>query len=124
MPTRIDQTSAWLDAQDALIAHLASATDILGGAPFDEDPSSLYQRSRAEIARIQWEISRLALARLRQIDDAIAAGTLVKDLTALAARAKKEAERINRATKSLEQVTAAVNGVVGVVDQITGLPFL
>jgi hypothetical protein len=124
MPTSKNLLQAWQDANDALVMNLAAATGIMNGDDYSDDPASPYQRARAEIRMIQGELNRLALAGLSQIDDTIASGTLVQDLSGLSKKAKDEAASINNAAATLEDVAKAVDTVAGVVTQIAGLPFL
>jgi len=124
MATKVKTLGAWIQTRNTLIENLSSTLELLETAPFSDDPNSNFVRGNAQVDRIQDQLRELALAGLKRVDDAIASGDLVKAISDLSKGAKKEADRIKQATKTIEAITRGVDLVAGVVTRIAGLPFL
>lgn len=124
MTKRANQLSAWTQARNAMVENLTSTFQFLETEPFSNDPNSAFRRAEDESTRILGELRKLAVAGLRQIDDQIAAGTLVQKITDAAKEAKREADALKKATKTIARITKAVDAAAGVVTKIAGLPFL
>jgi hypothetical protein len=124
MATKVKTLTAWVQTRNTLIQNLSSTLELLETASFSTDPGSDFVRGNAEADRIQDQLRQLALAGLKQVDDAIASGTLVKDITTLSKEAKKEADRITNATKTITAIARGIDLAAGVVTKIAGLPFL
>ena len=124
MTKRVNQLSAWTQSRNALVENLTSTFQFLETEPHSNDPNSAFRKAEDESTRILEELRKLAVAGLRQIDDQIAAGTLVKDIADAAKDAKREADLLKKATKTIAKITKAVDVAAGVVTKIAGLPFL
>ena len=124
MATKINVLGAWTQTRNTLVQNLTSTFDLLQDAAFSTDPASDFVRGNAEADRIQDQIRQLALLGLKQVDDAIAAGTIVQDINDLSKKAKVEADRLKNAVKTIGGIAKAVDMAAGVVTKIAGLPFL
>jgi len=124
MATKVNVLGAWTQARNTLVQNLATTFDFLDDVPFSDDPNSDFVKGNAQADRIQDQLRLLALSGLKQIDDAVASGTLVQDISDLSKKAKAEADRIKNAAKTVAGITKAVDLVAGVVTKIAGLPFL
>ncbi|HEY0085489.1 MAG TPA: hypothetical protein VGB65_06225 [Allosphingosinicella sp.] len=124
MAVNLNCVSAWTLANQALVENMQSALTLLQDAPYSADPASPYQQAQAAAQALAAQAKRLAVLGLRQIDEAIAEGTLIQQLDAAAAEAKREADVIAAATKTVTGITKAVDSVTGLVTKIGALPFL
>lgn len=73
---------------------------------------------------IRIQLRSLAVSMLKEIDEAIAESNLASELTARAQEAKKEADALNRAAHSINDIASVASKITGVVTGIAGLPFL
>lgn len=124
MATKTNDLDAWKLTRNTLAQNLASTLEFLSTEPFSADPNSAFKQAKKQRDRILDEIERLAVAGIQQIDDQIAAGDLVKQLTDLAKDAEAEADRLKEATKTIAKITKAVDTATAVVTRITQLPFV
>ena len=124
MPTKVKSLAGWIQARNILIENLSSTFALLETAPFSEDANSDFVRGNAEADRIQEQLRKLAVAGLKRVDDAIASGDLVAEIAALSKEARKEADRLKNAAKTIAGIAKAVDMASGVVTKIAGLPFL
>jgi hypothetical protein len=124
MPTKINSLDEWVQTRNALAQDLSSALEFETHQSFSTDPNSDFQKSKQQRDRILGELKRLAVAGIQQIDDQIAAGTLVQQIKAMAKDAQDEADKLKDATKTIDKITKAVDVAAGVVTKITQLPFL
>jgi hypothetical protein len=124
MAIKVNVLGAWTQTRNTLVQNLTSTMELQQNAPFSQDPASDFVQAGAQADRIQDQIRIHALSGLKQIDNAVAAGKLVKDISDLSKQAKVEADRIKNAAKTVAGITKAVDLVAGVVTKIAGLPFL
>lgn len=88
------------------------------------DPLSDYARLDQALRAVMDARLALAAVRLKEIDASIAASGLVAAISAAADDAKKEADRIKKATKVVNELIAFVDDVtatVGLVGKILSL---
>jgi hypothetical protein len=124
MATKVNSLEAWNETRNTLVENLGVTYAFLVDEPTSDDPTSGYRRGKAEVRRILDELERLSIVGLKQIDDQIAASSLIADITGLAREAKQEADRIKNAAKTIAGIAKAVDMIAGVVTKIAGLPFL
>lgn len=124
MAIKTDTLGAWIQTRNTLVQNLVTTMEFRAPLPNSGDPGSDFAKANAQIDRLTNQILELALVGLKQVDDAIASGTLVQDIAALSKEAKKEADRIKRATRTIQDIVKAIDMVTGVVTKILGLPFL
>jgi hypothetical protein len=124
MATNVNSLAAWAETRDTLGENLHSVLELLAHAPFSADPASVYVRAESEQTRLLGEMRRHAVAGIRQIDDAIAASGVIGEINGLSAEARREADLIKNAAKTIDGITGAVNLVAGVVAKFASLPFL
>lgn len=124
MSMKVDSLGAWRRTRNTLVSTLAETVAFQNGLPRSTDPASDYSKADAEMARIENAMREHALNGLKLIDDTIASGTLVQQITAESTRAKQEADRLKRITKTLQEISKVIDTVTGVVTKIAGLPFL
>lgn len=124
MAIKVNVLGAWTQTRNTLVQNLTSTMALQLDAPFSQDPASDFVQANVQADRIHEQIRVHALSGLKQIDAAIAAGTLVKDISALSKQAKVEADRIKNAAKTVGGIVKAVDLVAEVVGKIAKLPFL
>ena len=124
MAVKLNGLAAWSDAHQALAENMASALELLQDAPWSSDPASPYQQAQSAAQALAAQGRELAVLGLGQIDEAIACGPEMKQIAASAAEAKREADLLANATKTVAKVTAAVGSVTALVGKIGSLPFL
>jgi hypothetical protein len=124
MATSVETLPAWSAADQAQRKAMRAAALILRDADYSDDPASPYQQAQAASQALAESGKRLAVARMKRIDAAIAAGPLVADIAAAAAKAKKEADLIATATAKVEKLTQVVTAVTQIANKITALPFV
>ncbi|HEX2764438.1 MAG TPA: hypothetical protein VHM92_11450 [Allosphingosinicella sp.] len=124
MTTSVETLPAWSAADQAQRQAMGAASAILRDADFSDDPSSPYQQAEQACQRLAEAGKRLAVARMKRIDAAIAASGQVAEITAAANKAKKEADLIATATAKVEKLTQVVTAVTQIATKITALPFV
>jgi hypothetical protein len=124
MAVKLNSLAAWSDAHQALAENMASALQLLQDAPYSADPASPYQQAQAAAQALAAQGRMLAVLGLNQIDEAIAEGPLLGQIGASAAQAKREADLLANAAKTVDKITAAVGSVTALVTRIGALPFL
>lgn len=98
---------------EEILVYLSKAfNNLLNLAEPNPDPNSDFMRLNATLQKVLKARAKLAAARLKQIDQAIVDSGIIDQIDSAAADAKKEADRIKRATK-------VVNDIIGFVDEIT-----
>lgn len=124
MAVKLNSLAAWSDAHQALAENMASALQLLQDAPYSADPASPYQQAQAAAQALAAQGRTLAVLGLEQIDEAIANGPLLGQIAASAAEAKREADLLANAAKTVDKINAAVGTVTALVTKIGALPFL
>ncbi len=124
MAVKLNSLAAWSEAQQALAENLSSALQLLQDAPYSSDPASPYQQAQAAAQALAVLARKLAVLGLEQIDEAIASGPELGQIASSAAEAKREADLLANATKTVGKITAAVGSVTALVGKIGALPFV
>lgn len=124
MPTNANSLAVWTETNQTLTDDLNSVLELLAREPFSADPASPHVRAQKERERLVNAMQRHAVLGMKLIDDEIAAGPLVGEINDLSKEAKREAELIKNAAKTIDGITKAVDLVAGVVDKFNALPFL
>lgn len=110
--TEFKDIPSFQTAEEVLVYLSKALNNLLNLAAPDPDPSSDFMRLNTTLQKVLKARTKLAAARLKQIDQAIADSGIIDQIDAAAADAKKEADRIKRAAK-------VVNDIIGFVDEIT-----
>lgn len=124
MAVKLNGLAAWNDAHQALAENMASALQLLQNEPWSADPDSPYQQAQKAAQALAAQGRELAVLGLGEIDQAIADGPEMGRIAASAAEAKREADLIANAAKSVAKITAAVGSVTALVGKIGALPFV
>jgi hypothetical protein len=124
MAVKVNGLAAWSDAHQALAENMASALQLLQDAPYSADPASPYQQAQAAAQALAGQGRELAVLGLGQIDAAIAGGPEMAQIAASAAQAKREADLLAKATKTVGKISAAVGSVSALVGKIAALPLV
>lgn len=115
MNTKMTRFGPWTTTRIALFDSLGACTTALQTAPFSEAAGSNYVRLRKLQDELVDSIQAHSVIRLKEIDEEIQASGLIQRIKDASAEAKKEADRIKNATKTVNEIAAAVDKVVGVV---------
>lgn len=110
--TELKDIPSFQTTEEVLVYLSKALSNLLNLAEPNPDSGSDFMRLNATLQKVLRARAKLAAARLKQIDQAIADSGIIDQIDAAAADAKKEADRIKRATK-------VVNDIVGFVDEIT-----
>ena len=124
MATQVNSLDAWTQARNALAEDLTSTLELLATEPFSADPESDFQKARQQRNLILDQLQTLAVTGIKQVDSAIAGGTLVQQIEAMAQDAEDEANRLKAAAKTVANIAGAVDKATAVVTKIASLPFL
>ena len=124
MAVQVKTLPVYKATRDALVNTLSLAESAFTDADFSYDPSSDYRKALEVINAILLQLRSLAVSMLKEIDEAIAESNLASELTARAQEAKKEADALNRAAQSIDDIASVASKITGVVTGIAGLPFL
>ena len=124
MAVQVKTLPVYKATRDALVKTLSLAESTFTDADFSYDPSSDYRKALEVINAILLQLRSLAVSMLKEIDEAIAESNLASELTARAQEAKKEADALNRAAHSINDIASVASKITGVVTGIAGLPFL
>jgi hypothetical protein len=112
MPTVLKDVSGFAAAEEVLAYLSRALNNKLNQSEPSADPGSDFKRLDDALRKVLDARLALAAVRLRDINDDIANSEIVGEIEAAAADAKKEADRIKRATK-------IVSDMVAFVDQVT-----
>lgn len=110
--TELKDIPSFQTTEEVLVYLSKGLSNLLNLAEPNPDSGSDFMRLNATLQKVLRARAKLAAARLKQIDQVIADSGIIDQIDAAAADAKKEADRIKRATK-------VVNDIVGFVDEIT-----
>jgi hypothetical protein len=124
MTTTVKTLAAWDAAHQAQVEAMHAASLMLRDAEYSEEPGSAYQVAHDSVQSLARAGKSLAVASLKQIDAAIANGTVVADLTAAANHARNEAKLITGAAAKVHKLAGVVTAVTQVVGRISALPFV
>ncbi|MBV8686254.1 MAG: hypothetical protein JOZ90_09475 [Alphaproteobacteria bacterium] len=124
MATQVNSLDAWTQARNALAEDLTSTLELLATEPFSADPDSDFQKARQQRNRILDQLQTLAVTGIKEVDAAIAGGTLIQQIEGLAQDAEDEANRLKAAAKTVANIAGAVDKAAAVVTKIASLPFL
>jgi hypothetical protein len=112
MPTVLKDVSGFAAAEEVLAYLSRALNNKLNQSEPSADPGSDFKRLDDALRKVLDARLALAAVRLRDINDDIANSEIVGEIEDAAADAKKEADRIKRATK-------IVSDMVAFVDQVT-----
>jgi hypothetical protein len=112
MPIVLKDVSGFAEAEEVLAYLSRALNNKLNQSEPSADPGSDFKRLDDALRKVLDARLALAAARLRNINDDIANSGIVAEIEAAAADAKKEADRIKRATK-------VVSDMIAFVDQVT-----
>jgi hypothetical protein len=112
MPTVLKDVSGFAAAEEVLAYLSRALNNKLNQSEPSADPGSDFKRLDDALRKVLDARLALAAVRLRDINDDIANSEIVGEIEDAAADAKKEADRIKRATK-------VVSDMVAFVDQVT-----
>ena len=115
MTQKLRTLGFWQQTRNSLYDALGVCSERLETVPWSEDPASDHVRLNAAEDLIGNSIKAHAILGLKLIDDAIAQSGLIDRIKAASADAKKEADRIKNATKTVNEIVAVVEKVAGVV---------
>ena len=124
MPIKVRALGSWIQTRNVLFENLTMNMDFQDAADYSDDPASDFRQAQANIKRILAKVQSHGVTGLKRVDEAIKGSDLMVEIAALSAEAKKEADRIKNAVKTVERLTGALDMVTGVVTKIAGLPFL
>lgn len=124
MAIQVKELSVYKASRDGLVQALSLAELAFTDAEFSYDPQSDYRQALAVINAILVQLRALAVTMLKSIDDAVANGTLVADLTRSAQQARREADQIDHAARRIAAIADVVDKITAVVTGIGKLPFL
>lgn len=116
--------SGFAEAEDVLTYLSRALNNKLNQSEPSADPGSDFKRLDDALRKVLDARLALAAARLRDINDDIANSGIVGEIEAAAADAKKEADRIKRATKVVSEMVAFVDQVTegaGLIGKILSL---
>jgi hypothetical protein len=112
MPIVLKDVSGFAEAEEVLAYLSRALNNKLNQSEPSADPGSDFKRLDDALRKVLDARLALAAARLRNINDDIANSGIVAEIESAAADAKKEADRIKRATK-------VVSDMIAFVDQVT-----
>lgn len=124
MTQAIEDVDGFVTAGEVLTYLSRALNNKINQALPSADPLSDYARLDKALRKVMDARLALAAARLKQINDDIATSGLVDAINQAAADAKKEADRIKKATKVVNEMIAFVDNVtatVGLVGKILAL---
>ena len=124
MVLQVKKLPVYSTTRDALVNTLSLGESAFTDADFSYDPSSDYRKALEVINAILLQLRSLAVSTLKKIDEEIAEGDVVADLTARAQRAKRESDALGKAAHSIDDIAQVVSKLTSVVTGIAGLPFL
>ncbi len=124
MSIKVNTLGAWTQVRNTLVQNLQSTLAFLEDEPFSADPASAFQQAEDQADKLLVQLRALAVTGLKQIDEQVAQGTLLADITAAATEAKKEADKLKNAAKTIDGIVRVVDGITSIVTKIGGLPFL
>ena len=124
MAIEVKTLGSWTQTRNVLVENLGMNMEFQDAADYSDDPASDFQTAQANIEKIFADLRGHAVVGLKLVDEAIKDSDLITEIAALSAEAKKEADRIKNAVKTVERLAGALDKVTGVVTKIAGLPFL
>jgi hypothetical protein len=113
MAMLIEDLEGFGAAEEVLTATSKALNNRLNRATPSTDPASDFQKLDEALRKILDARMALAAKRLQQIDAGIAASGIIDEIDMAAADAKREADRIKKATRFVTEM-------VHFVDEITG----
>ncbi|NJM50898.1 MAG: hypothetical protein HC843_08460 [Sphingomonadales bacterium] len=124
MAVEVKTLGGWLQTRNVLVENLGMNMEFQGNADFSDDPQSDFQKTQAIIDKIFADLQSHAVNGLKLVDENVKDSDLVAQIMEASAEAKKEADRIKNAVKTIEALAGAFDKVSKVVTKIAGLPFL
>lgn len=124
MAIEVKTLGSWAQTRNVLVENLGMNMEFQDAADYSDDPNSDFQKAQANIEKIFADLQSHSVVGLKLVDEAIKDSDLIRSISAASAEAKKEADLIKNAVKTVENLSKALGKVTSVVTKIAGLPFL
>lgn len=119
--TIAERLAAWSDAHTALIEAAVAATRILYATAIGTPERTAARQNRL---RLLQALARHESQGIRVIDEIAASSAAAQQLASQTASAKTQALALAKATESINQVTAVLTQLTGLVNALAPLPGL
>jgi archaellum component FlaC len=121
MALAIERLGSWIRTRNVLVSTLIMHRQMLEHTAESSDPESRFAQLNNGAEQTLRNIEAHSVYALRVINDEIGASNLIGQISDAAAKAKKEADRIKAAAKTIEELAALVDQGTEIIGLFSGL---